>query len=365
MMMSLLVATPAPASWTNFTFDDFTAQFAKTYTNDEISHRRQTFEASKAFVLQQNAEYAAGRSTWFASINSFSDMTDAEFSTAKKGRSPSSRFATLSSLVEAPALVGTTPDAVDWRTKTSASGSPLVTPVKNQGMCGSCWAFASTAVIETYYAISTNKLDVLAPQTLVDCAPNPDDCGGTGGCEGSIPELAYNYTKHAGMATEADLPYKGHDQKCPQYTPKVTLDGYVKLPANSASALEAALGSIGTVAVNVAADWQHYGGGIFSGGCRVGKSCTIDHVVVATGYRKQDATTGEGGYWLIRNSWGPIWGEKGYIRLTRKEDDTTFVDSHPSSGVACKPFPKHQNVSGESGLLVDMSYPTGVGAWRA
>ena len=223
-------------------------------------------------------------------------------------------------------------------------------------------AFASTAVIESYYALATKQLTVLAPQTLVSCAPNPDHCGGTGGCEGSIPELAFNYTRSSGMATEAELPYKAHDEPCTKYSPAVGLSGYVKLsPANDAATLEAALAEQGPIAVNVAANWQHYSGGIFSGGCVEGKSCTIDHVVVAMGYQKASGTAD--GYWLIRNSWGDSWGEEGYIRLSRKFDETTFVDDTPASGVACKPFPKTTAVKGESGVLLDASYPTGVKAW--
>ena len=155
------------------------------------------------------------------------------------------------------------------------------------------------------------------------------------------------------------MPYKAHDEKCTPYKATATLDGYVKLPANSAEALESTLATIGPVAVNVAANWQHYSGGVFSGGCTA-DSCTLDHVVVATGYQKDLPFGVGGGYWLIRNSWGPDWGEEGYIRLSRKFDQTTFVDTRPASSVACKPFPKTQNVTGESGVLLDMSY-RGVG----
>ena len=103
-----------------------------------------------------------------------------------------------------------------------------------------------------------------------------------------------------------------------------------RLPANDAGALEAAIATQGPVAVNVAAEpWQLYGGGIFSGGCKKGflfpKDCDLDHVVAAEGYSIQ----GEG-YWLIRNSWGPNWGEGGYIRLSRKNDNTTFTDKTPA-----------------------------------
>jgi cathepsin L len=129
--------------------------------------------------------------------------------------------------------------------------------------------FASTETIESHIAIANGKSVVLAPQELADCSPNPDHCGGTGGCEGSIAELAYNFTKSKGMPLETAVPYTGHDAAFPSYTAAVTLDGYVKLQANSAAALETALATAGPTAVNVAAmPWQMYGGGIFSGGCK-------------------------------------------------------------------------------------------------
>lgn len=130
--------------------------------------------------------------------------------------------------------------------------------------------------------------------------------------------------------------------------------GYVKLPENDAGALETAVASIGPIAVNVAANWNNYGGGIFSGGC-TSRSCTLDHIVAIYGYDK----TGEG-YWQTRNSWGESWGEGGYIRLSRKNDAVTYTDTQPGDGVACKPFPKVQHVMGESGVLFDTSYPTDV-----
>lgn len=112
--------------------------------------------------------------------------------------------------------------------------------------------------------------------------------------------------------------------------------GYVKLPKNSAEALETALATVGPVAVTVAANWATYGGGIFSGGCAdiPGYSCSLDHAVVAVGYASD--------YWLVRNSWGAGWGEKGYIRLSREYDNTTFTDTHPIEGDACVPYPSRQ-----------------------
>lgn len=386
MLTALLVF--GVTDWSNFTFTQYKNTYNRVYNDAaEEKHHGQAFDASLRTVLIQNAKYAAGKSTWYAAINAYSDLTDTEFSATKKGLLPHSRRMPGSNAAPLE-MEASTPDAVDWRKRLSPGGSKVITPVKDQGGCGSCWAFASTATIESYYALATDELAVLAPQTLVNCAPNPDDCGGTGGCEGSIPELAFNFTRTTGIALETDLPYKGRDEPCVPYKAKATLEGYAKLPTNSAVALEAALAAVGPVSVNVAANWRHYSGGIFSGGCTE-DSCVLDHVVVATGYQKDDASQ-TGGYCtppppspptqpllhthvptvcgsrvhagLIRNSWGADWGEEGYIRLTRSFDTTTFIDKTPASGVACKPFPKTQSVMGESGVLLDMSYPTGVRA---
>merc|ERR1712039_1074244 len=96
-----------------------------------------------------------------------------------------------------------------------------------------------------------------------------------------------------------------------------------------------------------------YGGGVFHG-CSSWGDAVLDHGVQAVGYTK-DA-------WIVRNSWGPGWGEEGYIRISRKNDAKTFVNSNPADGIACKPYPKSQIVGGECGILFDTSYPTDVKA---
>merc|ERR1719498_873289 len=112
------------------------------------------------------------------------------------------------------------------------------------------------------------------------------------------------------------------------------------------------------MSVTVAADsWQLYGGGVFTGcskGGLFGGDNTLDHGVQAVGYTSD--------YWIVRNSWGPGWGQKGYIYLSRSADNGTFKDNKPADGIACKPYPKQQIVGGECGILFDTSYPTGVTA---
>lgn len=206
--------------------------------------------------------------------------------------------------------------------------------------------------MESQYAIASGKLLTLAPQSFVNCVQNPEKCGGTGGCEGATMELAFNLSISKGIALESKLPYKGRDEKCSKYPAAVKATSYERLPVNDAKALEAALASKGPVSVTVAADaWQLYGGGIFDG-CSKQSATILDHGVQAVGYT-QDS-------WIIRNSWGESWGEKGYIRLSRGSDSKTFIDTRPADGQACEPYPKTQTVGGECGVLFDSSLPLGV-----
>merc|ERR1711865_886700 len=233
-------------------------------------------------------------------------------------------------------------------------GEGVVTDVKNQGGCGSCWAFSATETVESHYAIASGKLLKLAPQTYVNCVKNPNKCGGTGGCEGATMELAFNMTRDSGIALESDMPYRGRDETCKTYKDAVKVTGYVKNPANDAAALETAVATKGPQAITVAAEpWQMYGGGVFSG-CTGASGSTLDHGVQLVGY-SQD-------YWIVRNSWGASWGEKGYIRITRANDAVVKSDNAPADGVACFPYPKKQPVGGECGILSDTSYPTGATA---
>lgn len=348
-LFPLVAVRAAPVrDWAGFSFEDYLDKFAKSYEQEQLLSRKALFEAELLQVINHNRAYVAGESTWYAEMNEFSDWTEEEFKQLKKGLSRIDVGGHPS--VTRPLTSASNPTRVDWREATPS----VVTAVKNQGGCGSCWAFGSTEVMESHYAINTGELLTLAPQAYVNCAPNPTHCGGTGGCEGSIPELAFNTSAQIGLPLESDLPYHGRDAACTTYKAAVINSGYTKLPENDADALETAVASIGPIAVNVAANWGRYGGGIFSGGCTA-KDCVLDHIVAAVGYDK----SGEG-YWLVRNSWGASWGEGGYIRLSRKNDAVTYLDTSPGSGVACEPFPKTQSPMGESGILFDTSYPTDV-----
>jgi len=349
-LFSTILVGSARASfyYEGYSFDHFVEEYGKNYQTDRDQDlHRAVFQANLQTIRVHNAEYEAGQHTWYMAINHLVDMTSEEFSQLRSTYLPARGRAELS--VSPNAERTANPAKVDWRTKGAVSA------VKNQGGCGSCWAFSATETVESHYQIASGSLLELAPQTYVNCVKNPDECGGTGGCEGATMELAFNLTMEQGIALEADMPYKGRDEQCTSYTAAVKASGYIKNPENDAVAFETALAMKGPMSITVAAgSWQLYGGGIFSG-CSKGlfKSNTLDHGVQAVGYTKD--------YWIVRNSWGVSWGEKGYIRLSRAVDDQTFEDKNPADGVACKPFPKTQTVGGECGILFDTSYPTGVG----
>lgn len=343
------LAAAAFARTQGYTFDMFLSEFGKSYPEHELAQRKALFELSLEQVLAHNAE----DHSWKMTINQFSDLTDAEIK-AFKGHSgtqqmsfsapPPGFFDNLKSVSELP-------KSVDWREK------GVVTPAKDQQSCGSCWAFSATEVLESHVAIATGKLLELGPQQMVSCAPNPDECGGTGGCQGSVQWLGFNYTIGAGgLSLEKDYPYTGRTGKCnPDETkPAAGITGYVRLPSNNYTALMNAVATLGPVAISVDASWTLYSSGVFSGDC----GTTIDHAVVLVGY----GTDPEGGdYYLVRNSWGTGWGEDGYIRIARNDNDSENcgIDEDPASGVTCKPYPKTQKVCGKCGILSESSYPTG------
>ncbi|CAE7437193.1 CTSL [Symbiodinium natans] len=254
------------------------------------------------------------------------------------------------------------PKSLDWRD----SEPCVVSPAKNQGHCGSCWAFATTGVVESHAAIASGVLTILSPQQLVTCAENKFHCGGTGGCDGSTSELAMDYIKKYGMTYEDVIPYVsffGDEPKCSD-TMKyramaykmVTIEGWVKTETNSYEAVMHALVNYGPLAISVdASHWSPYSSGI-ANPCSIKKNVDIDHAVGLVGFGEEDGKM----YWTVRNSWGATWGEKGYIRLERQDKKYCGMDSTPHHGSACEADPDTPvKVCGTCGILYDVSYPTG------
>jgi len=220
-----------------------------------------------------------------------------------QGYNPSTRQADSAPTYTYLSEVGA-PASVDWR------NSGAVTGVKNQGSCGSCWSFSTTGSIEGINKIKTGTLVSLSEQQFVDCDRSYGDLG----CSGGLPENAFQYAKANKIETEAAYPYTGVRATCAYVASKgqVQLKGQGAVTKNSPSQLLAAVATQ-PVSVGIEADklvFQSYSSGIItSTGCGI----SMDHAVLVVGYGS------EGGqdYWLLKNSWGVTWGEKGYFRLAR------------------------------------------------
>jgi C1A family cysteine protease len=169
-----------------------------------------------------------------------------------------------------------------------------------------------------------------------------------------------NYSKSAGITTETDYPYTAETGTCQpdKIKPVATIDGYVKLPTNDYDALMTAVATIGPIAISVSADWAFYLAGVYNGEC----GWVIDHAVQLVGYGVERTILGEHPYWLVRNSWGAMWGERGYIKIHREDDASKVacgIDDDPQAGDGCDGGPKKVKVCGKCGILSDSSYPTG------
>ncbi|XP_007037812.2 PREDICTED: vignain [Theobroma cacao] len=242
-------------------------------------------------------------------LNKFADMTNHEFRNAYAGSKikhhrmfQGTPRGTGSFMYE---NVDRVPPSVDWRKKGA------VTAVKDQGQCGSCWAFSTVVAVEGINQIKTNKLVSLSEQELVDCDTEENQ-----GCNGGLMDIAFDFIqKKGGITTETNYPYEAEDGTCDvskENSPAVSIDGHENVPANNEDAL---LKAVAHQPVSVAIDaggmdFQFYSEGVFTGQC----GTELNHGVAAVGY----GTTLDGTkYWIVKNSWGPEWGEKGFIRIER------------------------------------------------
>lgn len=364
-IVGLAVAMSTAMPTVHNQFRDFKAQYNKVYADiGEEINRLRIFESNLAKIEAHNKD---PRWTYTLGVNQYADMTSKEFADIyAKGKmwDPTS-VGTEEHQHSLDVPVSELPTDLDWREKN------VVTPPKNQGGCGSCWAFSTAETLESHIAMKTGKLLTFAPQEYVSCAPNPKHCGGTGGCQGATQIIGFEYAISAGITSEKSYPYQGVTGTCDKdkIKPEASISGYVKLPANNYSALVNALAREGPIAISAAAEpWQLYSGGVYNGNC----GADIDHAIQLVGYgtdkkvhSRQLLGGGGGGaggdYWLVRNSWGAGWGEKGYIRIKRfgEGQEPCLTDKNPADGTGCSGGPKSVQVCGLCGLMSESSYPTG------
>jgi len=284
-------------------FADFVQKYNKVYaSNVELQTRYNNFKASlerveKTMASNPSAQYG---------ITKFSDLSVEEFkstilmkNTIPKDDRP---VAPVTALLSPGA-----PTSWDWRDHN------VVTPVKDQGQCGSCWAFSATEAIESAWILkghATTKTINLSPQQIVDC----DTIEGVQGCNGGYTESAYEYIQQSGGQEQiSDYPYTAKNGKCEFQKQRVdaSISAYTTIPKDE-SALSGALSSTGPLSICLDAEhWQDYQKGVMSKlECCI--FCELDHCVQLVGYNSTASTP----YWIVRNSWNTDWGIDGYIWLS-------------------------------------------------
>jgi len=268
-------------------FASYCADFGKQYEDKDVFFKRYAaFKENIAYINQRNTENI----TFTLGMNQFTDLTNEEYRSMLT-RSKSNRADRPDEIVDISGL----PNDIDWRT------SGAVQKVKDQGQCGSCWAFSATGAVESFTKIQSGTLPDLAEQQLVDCC----HAGGSQGCNGGEETNAIEWIAQHGQCATSQYPYRARDGQCKQCTAVAHVKGAKRITGEAALATALAIGPV-TVAVDAASpDWQSYAGGVYNGRC--GQS--LDHAILAVGYTAQ--------YWIVKNSWSTRWGAQGYIYLIR------------------------------------------------
>jgi len=315
----VLVAVSSVAALTeeeyHYLYAKWIGQHQKKYSVDQFVDRFPVFKSNLDFVVRHNQ----GNHSYTVAMNAFADLTSAEFAQRNRYNSIDRSYsraqnAPVSHHVHKPA------DSLDWRDKGA------VTPIKDQGQCGSCWAFSTTGSVEGAYQIANGQLISLSEQELVDCS----QAEGNEGCNGGLMDWAFEYIIKSGICSEASYPYTAQDGTCKKVASVVKITGFKDVTTQNEAALMTAV-NLGPVSIAIEADqsaFQFYSGGVFDDA-----SCgtSLDHGVLVVGYNTQ----GTQDYWIVKNSWGTSWGAQGYIYMIRNKN--------------------------ECGLAMEPSYPTGAG----
>eukprot|EP00672_Neobodo_designis_P021633 CAMPEP_0174850018 /NCGR_PEP_ID=MMETSP1114-20130205/18679_1 /TAXON_ID=312471 /ORGANISM="Neobodo designis, Strain CCAP 1951/1" /LENGTH=388 /DNA_ID=CAMNT_0016084441 /DNA_START=39 /DNA_END=1205 /DNA_ORIENTATION=+ len=344
-----------------YSFDQYVADYHKGYKKGtaEYARREKLFLKNRDEVLAFNAH---PKRTYTKGINHMSDWT-AEEAKATRGVRRTPEYKSKHQLeYQSPAGGAAVAGEVDWR----KAFPPVLTAVKDQGMCGDCWAHAVTEAIESAYARATGDLYVLSQQQITSCVPPVQSCGG---CDGFFPQYAYDFVIDKGANAPKGLveewyysftSWFGNTGTCnaskvdPDFNivNTVEISAFTQVTMNNQTAVIEALNTLGPLSILVDATfWQSYESGVFTDCMSYGPGFGLDHAVMLVGYGTDAATDLD--YWIVRNSWSAGWGEAGYIRIA-KNDAPQCGDTFT---ISCVNQSHTQQACGPCGLLTDAQYP--------
>uniref|UniRef100_UPI00398EC790 digestive cysteine proteinase 2-like isoform X1 n=2 Tax=Pristiophorus japonicus TaxID=55135 RepID=UPI00398EC790 len=298
------------------------SQHEKQYTEEEETYRRLVWEDSMRYIEQHNLEHSMGKHTFTVGMNQFGDLTTEEFNKLMNGFLPAEADNSTEVAVEEDNEDDESNDVemdaiVDWRTK------GYVTPVKNQGQCGSCWAFSANGALEGQWYKTKGQLVHLSEQNLVDCSRDYNNEG----CNGGWMDQAYRYVlRNNGVNSAATYPYTGRDESCKFQSNEfvATISGYRYIVRNEFD-LKRAVETVGPIAVAIDAgqqSFQYYKTGVYyEQNC---EKWRVNHAVLVVGY----GTEGGLNYWIVKNSWGTGWGDQGYIKMAKDKENNCGIANY-------------------------------------
>jgi len=303
-------------------WENFKHRFGRQYLSaSEHDSRKAVFAVNLEYINKHNSEYALGLHSYTLGINAFADLTNKEF--VKKYNRYISPAIHEQVEVEADIDVASLPESVDWRTE------GYVTPVKNQGQCGSCWAFSAIVTMEGAHFKKSGQLVSLSEQNLVDCVKY-----NSAGCNGGFPIDGIHYAiKNGGVDTESAYKYHARNGHCHFKKDHVgaTFTSAKRVAHKNETALQSALATIGPISVAIdASRWsfQLYKGGVYNEPhC---STTSLDHGVAAVGYGTEDGKD----YYIVKNSWGKSWGEDGYIKMSRNHKNQCGIATDACYAIA-------------------------------
>ncbi|KAM9368342.1 cathepsin S [Phaethornis superciliosus] len=292
--------------------------YGKEYPQEvEEGERRATWEENLRLVTLHNLEKSLGLHSYELGMNHLADMTSREVSALLTGLqvAPQKKLSSPSRRHGRDQL----PEQMDWRDQ------GCVTPVKNQGSCGSCWAFSAVGALEAQVKLKTGKLVSLSPQNLVDCSTTY----GNQGCSGGFMTNAFQYIiDNQGIDSEESYPYTAQNGTC-EYNSSAraaTCSRYVELPFADEEALKEAVATVGPISVAIDATQPTFF--LYRSGVYDDPRCSqdVNHGVLVIGYGTQE----DKDFWLVKNSWGVQFGDGGYIRMARNHQNHCGIASYPS-----------------------------------